>query len=413
VFNASENGLDAETAAKGAPSYVATWLRCVSNHLEAGRPAWAREGSMKKAISFLVMAIVLSASAVVAWDGGRTIVNRLAAQEFAQLPDRVRFPEGIAANPDTGEIFVATFDFGGNNKLLRFKANGKLVAQKDFGATPLLGLAFNLADGKVYICNAGDLVGSPHQSKIQRIPADFHEGTPIEDVAFLPHIGAPPDRTVGNPDGSKDLVEFGNNASAPNGMAFRSDSSLFVSDSFQGAIFQIEDADLCTGACPVSTVRHDALFATAGFPPFGANGIAFGPDEKNLFIANTGDDRILRMDLETNTVDVFAESINGADGIAFDSSGRLWVAANQADEVVVLNGNGQVIAKLGDFLGIRKDGAPRSLLFPASIVFSKDSAFVTNLALPLTSAAGDEPEEDVRVYTISRIKVPKIYENHW
>jgi len=365
---------------------------------------------MKKTISLLVMAIMFSAFAVFAWDGGRTIVNRFAAEEFAQLPDGVRFPEGIAANPDTGEIFVATFDFGGNNKLLRFKKNGKLVAQKDFGSTPLLGLAFNLADGKVYICNAGDLVGS--QSKIQRIPADFHAGTPIEDVAVLPHIGPPPDRTVDNPDGSTDLIEFGNNASAPNAMAFRSDSSLFVSDSFQGAIFQIEDADLCTGDCPVTTVRHDALFATAGFPPFGANEIAFSPDEKDLFIANTGDDRILRMNLDTKNVEVFAESINGADGIAFDSSGRLWVAANQADEVVVLNGNGQVVAKLGDFLGIRKDGTPRGLLFPASIVFSRDSTFVTNLALPLTSAAGDEPEEDVRVYTISRIKGPKIYGKH-
>jgi len=39
-------------------------------------------------------------------------------------------------------------------------------------------------------------------------------------------------------------------------------------------------------------------------------------------------------------------------------------------------------------------------------------AFVTNLAFPLTSAAGDEPGEDVRVYTISRIKVPEIFEKH-
>ena len=365
---------------------------------------------MRKATVFLVMSIVLSASAIIAWGDRGPIVDRLAAKEFAQLPDGVRFPEGIAANPDTGEIFVATFDFGGNNKLLRFKANGKLAAQRDFGGTPLLGLAFNPVDGKVYICNTGDLVGS--QSRIQRIPADFHEGTPIEDVALLPHIGAPPDRTVGNPDGSQDVIRFGDNASAPNAMAFHSDGSLFVSDSFQGAIFRIEDVDLCSGGCAVTTFGHDALLATAGFPPFGANGIAFSPDEKSLFIANTGDDRILRMDLGTKNVEVFAESINGADGIAFDASGHLWVAANQADEVVVLNGNGRVVAILGDFLGIREDGSHRGLLFPASIVFSRDSAFVTNLALPLTSAVGDEPEEDVLVYTISRIKVPEIFMKH-
>jgi hypothetical protein len=184
---------------------------------------------------------------------------------------------------------------------------------------------------------------------------------------------------------------------------------LFVSDSFQGAIFQIEHVDLCTGSCTVTTFGRDALLATAGFPPFGGNGIAFSPDEKSVYIANTGDDRILRMDAGTKTVEVFSESINGADGIAFDSSGRLWVAANQADEVVVLDGNGRVVAKFGDFLGIREDGAPRGLLFPASIAFSRGSAFVTNLALPLTSATGDEPEEDVHVYTISRIKVPEAF----
>src|SRR5512146_47584 len=272
---------------------------------------------MRKTISFLIITLALSASAIVAWGDRGLIVDRQAAKEFAQLPGGTQFPEGITANPDTGEIFAATFDFNGGNKLLRFSANGKLVAQKEFGVTPLLGLAFHMTDGKVYICNTGDLVGS--QSKIQRIPADFQEGTPIEDVALLPHVGAPPDRTVDNPDGSQDVIRFGNNASAPNAMAFRSDGSLFVSDSFQGAIFQIENVDTCSGNCTVTTFVHDAQLATAGFPPFGANGIAFSTDETNLFIANTGDDRILRMDLGTKKVEVFAESVNGADGIAFDS----------------------------------------------------------------------------------------------
>jgi hypothetical protein len=129
-------------------------------------------------------------------------------------------------------------------------------------------------------------------------------------------------------------------------------------------------------------------------------------DETKLFIANTGDDRILRLDLATGMLSVFAESINGADGIAFDNQGRLVVAANQADEVVILNDNGRVIAKLGDFLGIRNDGSPRGLLFPASLVIVGDRIFVTNLALPLTPVIGDEPEEDVTRYTISRINIP-------
>jgi hypothetical protein len=43
------------------------------------------------------------------------------------------------------------------------------------------------------------------------------------------------------------------------------------------------------------------------------------------------------------------------------------------------------------------------LLFPASLVLAGGSLYVTNLALDLTPNVGDEPEEDVRVYTVSRI----------
>jgi DNA-binding beta-propeller fold protein YncE len=189
-------------------------------------------------------------------------------------------------------------------------------------------------------------------------------------------------------------------------LTFNKAGDLFVSDSFQGAIFRINAAASC-GPCPMpSTVSHDPFLATAGFPPFGANGLAFSADEKTLFINNTGDDRVLRLDMASSKVTVFAESINGADGMTFDSRGRLWVCANQADEVVALNERGRVIVKLGDFQGINDDGTPRGLLFPASPVIVGDDMFVTNLAIALTPAVGDEPEEDVTRWTIARIRLP-------
>jgi sugar lactone lactonase YvrE len=124
-----------------------------------------------------------------------------------------------------------------------------------------------------------------------------------------------------------------------------------------------------------------------------------------LFVANTGDDRVLMVNKSSGAVSVFAESISGADGVAFDSKGRLWVAANQADELVALDAQGKVVAKRGDFEGIR-NGSPRGLLFPASLVILGDEIFVTNLALPLNGTAGDEPEEQVSRYTVSRIRIP-------
>jgi sugar lactone lactonase YvrE len=252
----------------------------------------------------------------------------------------------------------------------------------------------------VYIANFG-------ASKIQRIPANFNASTPIQDVATIPIIGAPGDRFVPNPDGSQDRIIFGSNGfPGPNGLVFDGSGNLYVSDSFQGAVFRINNPAACAPSCPVAALVQDPLLATAGFPPFGANGLALNANQSALFIANTGDDRVLKLDLAKNVLSVFAESINGADGLAFDHKGRLWVAANQADEIVALNANGRVVARVGEFEGIRRDGSPEGLLFPASIVILGDDMFVTNLALALTDTVGDEPEEDVTRYTISRIKVP-------
>jgi DNA-binding beta-propeller fold protein YncE len=363
----------------------------------------------------LISAAFLLLLAFGVWSGAaladdELVVNRNAANRFATLPVGVRFPEGITADPKSGDVFVGTFDAPPNNqpnKLLRFDRNGRLEASRDFGNTPLLGLEFHRGtsgSGKVYIAAVGDFSGTG--SRIQRIAADFNGATPIEEVGMIPAIGAPASRTVQNPDGSVDTITFGDVARVPNALTFDNDGNLYISDSFQGAIFRITNPDACAPACVATMVVHDPLLATAGFPPFGANGIAFNRDETALFIANTGDDRILKLDLATNLVTVFAESINGADGIAFDRRGRLWVAANQADEVVALNANGRVIAKLGDFQGIRNDGTARGLLFPASLVIVGDELFVTNLALPLNGTAGDEPEEDVTRYTISRMRLP-------
>ena len=200
------------------------------------------------------------------------IVKPHAARRFAVLPDGVRFPEGLAANPETEEISVGTFDFGpNNNKLLRFNKQGELVAQRDFGGTPLLGLRFNSRDEKIYIANVGALVGGA--SKIQRIAADFNDMTSIEEVALIPNVGPPLERVVGNPDGSQDTIFFGSNAPAPNALTFDRHGNLYISDSFQAAIFRVENADKCTTPCDVATVEHDPLLAQPDSLPLAPMGL--------------------------------------------------------------------------------------------------------------------------------------------
>jgi sugar lactone lactonase YvrE len=327
---------------------------------------------VKTIFALLMMGLLLFVDTVAAHaaQGG---VAQGGVVRFATLPAGPGHPEGLAADA-SGNIYVATFDFTTTNVIHIFGFNGRLLTTIPLpGAVPL-GLAFDAA-GNLYVANFGGgnvLKFSPPFSSASTPAATF---TVCTLVLF---------------------VDCGLNA-----IAFDATGDLYVSDSFGGKIFKIHFP-----GGTVSTFVTDELLKPApaphGFPPFGANGLAFSSDGTNLFVANTADDRILKVNVASKAVSAFAESVNGADGILFDGQGRLWVAANQADEIVALNADGRVVERRGSFQGIGPDGAARGLIFPASIVLSRGSLFVTNAALVLTGT-DSEPEADVTTFTVSRI----------
>ena len=70
-----------------------------------------------------------------------------------------------------------------------------------------------------------------------------------------------------------------------------------------------------------------------------------------------------------------------------------------------------MIAKLGDFGGIDRDGAPIGFLWSNSLVFHGDDALVTNLSLDVGAVTSqnlrtvDGPwAAAVKVHTVSKIK---------
>jgi len=298
---------------------------------------------------------------------------------FATLPKPgPGFPEGIAADRH-GRIFVATFDFSTTNVIYVFDRNGKVDETISLPGVVPLGMEFDGA-GNLYVANFGG-------GTILKFEPPFNSGS-LPAQTFPVCAGFP---TCGL-----------------NAITFDGAGDLYVSDSFGGNVFKL---DLPAGT--VSTFINganppydDLKPGNHGFPPFGANGLAFDAAGENLYVANTADDRILKYNLASGSLKRFSDSLNGADGIAFDHKGRLWVACNQADEVVALNANGRIVERVGSFDGVRH-GAAKGLLFPASIVISRGHVYVTNLALPLTDdRTGDEPEEDVDTYTVSRFRLP-------
>ena len=323
-----------------------------------------------------------TATPVAAW-------QRTPATIFAILPPGSSGPEGLTVGPDRN-LYVASFGFTssgaatGPGQLFVFTPRGKLIRQISIaGSSPhLLGLAFNPVNQDLIVLD----FGNGNALKVDPVSG--------QSTVFMtaPKVAA----------------------SGPgiNGITFDKDGNAYISDSFQGIIWKT-GPDGGTATAWVSDATLLAPPPIIGVPPFGANGVEFNRTGDKLFVANTANDTIVQIPVDHGTAGtptVFVNSINGADGIAIDGQDNLWAAANQGDEIVVVNPAGKVIAKLGDFNGVDKNGVPHGLLFPASPAFSADGRFlyVTNLALDLRlfglpQAIDSQWCAQVKLYTISKI----------
>src|ERR1700737_2985873 len=181
------------------------------------------------------------------------------------------------------------------------------------------------------------------------------------------------------------VTQIADGFGAPNAFE-RRNGLLYVSDSFAGAVYTVNPRTL-----EKRLWKQDVLLQPAGNPPFGANGLAFDSKGRNLHVANTSTDRILRIPVNRDgsagqTVQIFADgatinakqrttgALDGADGIVFDRSGRLWVCANQANEIQVLSRGGSLTKR---FSG----AGDNAMVFPASPIFVGRALYVTNLYL--------------------------------
>jgi DNA-binding beta-propeller fold protein YncE len=320
-----------------------------------------------------LLALTLFTSSALAWDRGR-------ATRFATLPAGTAHPEGIAVD-DAGNVYVADFDVdraAGPGQLVVFDRSGEhaRVVNVAGSSNLLLGLDFHRLGRKA----------------VELLVIDFGAKNVLR---VDPVTGASTIFTT-IPGGA---------AAGPNALTFDDLGNVYISDSFQGVIWQTAP----TGGAATAWAQSP-LLTTTGVPPFGANGLAFNRNRTALYVANTGNDTVVKIPVATRTAEVFVNSINGADGLAIDEDDNLWVVANQADEIVVVEPKlGRAIAKLGDFDGLSGDRAPIGLLFPASLVFHGDWVYVTNLSLdlrlfnPTFNAVDSQWASEVRRHTVARL----------
>ena len=197
------------------------------------------------------------------------------------------------------------------------------------------------------------------------------------------------------------------------GLTFDAAGNVYVTDAHEGMIWKVGK----DGGAGTVWVKSPLLKPTRPPPPIGANGLAFNNKQTALFVPNTANDTIVKIPvsgspLEPGTPEVFVNRAGGGpDGIIIDEHDNLWIACNQSNEIMVLEPKqGRVIAKLGDFGGIDKDGAPIGFLWSNSLVFHGDDVLVTNLSLDVgalrpTLRTVDGPwAAQVKLHTVSKIK---------
>jgi sugar lactone lactonase YvrE len=270
-----------------------------------------------------------------------------------------RQPEGIAVDP-RGNIYAASNSdsAGTTGHICVFHPNGTLadiisVPAGSSGVIGLLGELFVEGQG-LYVVDQSDNV--PPHGRLLRIDPFTHA-----------------------------VVVLADGYTFPNAIAQDRRRNLYVSDSATGQIALVAP----DGSSNTVWIDSPLLRTNNPDQPVGANGVAFDRDHRFLYVANSGDHRILRIRVERDgsagPIEIFADgatinaqlgitqALSGADGIQFDVHGNLYVMANQAEEIQVLSQGGRLIARYA--------GSGATVLdFPASLVFRGDDLYLTNMS---------------------------------
>lgn len=165
-----------------------------------------------------------------------------------------------------------------------------------------------------------------------------------------------------------------------NGIAFDKQGTLFVSGGASGAVLRVAAAGGV--AQPAAQIERFVRTLPDGKTQqqIVANGLAFDA-QGVLHVADTARGAIWKVSIAADgkgaapTLLAQNAALEGADGVAFDSAGRLWVASNEINAVVA-------VTPAGALQPIARNASAGPLEFPSAIVFVGRRAYVSNFDVP-------------------------------
>jgi sugar lactone lactonase YvrE len=173
---------------------------------------------------------------------------------------------------------------------------------------------------------------------------------------------------------------FATGTAGANGIVFDRQGNLFVSGGASGIVYRVGP----NGGAAEAAAQIDKYARTL---PDGktqqqivANGLEFDANGA-LVVADTARGAIWKVvigaDGKGGKPVLLAQSplLEGADGLAFDRSGKLWITLNELNGIATLTPDGQLRQ-------VVKNGSGGPFEFPSAIVFVGDRGYVSNLDIP-------------------------------
>ena len=165
-----------------------------------------------------------------------------------------------------------------------------------------------------------------------------------------------------------------------NGIALDARGQAYVSGGASGTIFRV--APEGGAGQPVAQIERFTRTLPDGRTqqPIVANGVAFDA-QGVLHVADTARGAIWKIaigaDGKAAAPVALAQgpALEGADGIAFDPRGNLWLALNELNALAMVTPGGAVFERA-------RNGSTGPLEFPGSIVFVGETAYVPNFDVP-------------------------------
>ncbi len=285
-------------------------------------------------------------------------------------PTQGQLPESVTANGNGNFYLSMTNTAQKLSPNLALSLYGQIPTQAGNFAG---GVKFG-PDGDLYICSAGF--------------------DPTQDAAGIYKIQS---------NGTVTLVSALDPTGFPDDLAFDNHGNLFVTDPFLGRIYKIDSQGNSSIFLEDSRLLGNAANPALVIHAFGVDGIAFDAAKRYLYVDNLDYGNVYRIAVDDRCnpgpLELYASDsqLVGADGMAFDVVGNLYVAVDGQDQLARISPDRKV--------SVIAQGSP--LDGPSSLVFGSHDSDRTTLYISNFAIARDlGVKPGTPQPSLSKIQVP-------